>query len=151
MHKELLVHIRPLVEHALTEHLVDLVDMTIKSDGRGYNIEILADKPEGGITIDVCAELNRVIGDQLEQDVLLDRAFTVNVSSPGVDRPLRIAKDFRRVIGRAVRVHLNDKIEDKIEHMGTVKTVTDDMVTLEAKAGLIDIPFIKINKAIQVI
>ena len=85
-----------------------------------------------------------------EENFILGR-YIVEVSSPGLDRPLKTVKDFLKVMGREVRFHLLEPIENKIEHSGKIKEVHDDEVVIESKLQTITIPFRIIQKAVQII
>jgi ribosome maturation factor RimP len=136
---------------ALEEFSVNLIEVMVKRRGRVIAVEILADRENGGITIDECAQINKKIAILLEQEEIIDDEYVVEVSSPGLDRPLKTGIDFRRVVGRMVRVHLTESIEDKVEHSGIVKAVAQDCVTLNGKIKSLVIPFEKIQKAMQII
>lgn len=151
MFEEICAQVESISQPFLEQFTVDLVELKIKSDRRQFMVDILADKPEGGITIDICADLNRCIADELEVQNIFDKPFVVNVCSPGADRPLKSAKDFRRVIGREIRFYLKEKVLNKLEHMGRVTDVSELDIQIQSKSESISIPIEKINKAVQVI
>jgi ribosome maturation factor RimP len=82
-----------------------LVDIEVKPFRRKTRVAIFVDT-DTGIQIDECAELSRQIGDLLDQIAELDEGYTLEVSSPGLDRPLSGERQFRKNIGRHVSVHL---------------------------------------------
>jgi ribosome maturation factor RimP len=137
---------------------IELVDFSIKSRARGESsiIEIIADRAQapklgqGGITIDECAQFNVYVTKEIEMLGLGDD-YEVQVSSPGLDRPLKTERDFLRVVGKDVRFHLREPIEEKREYSGTVKQVMHDQVVINSKVHAMAIPFTKISKAVQVI
>ena len=129
---------------------LELVDLIFKNQGRSTTIEVLADKPHGGITIEECSNINRQIIRELElQHVLLDD-YAVEVSSPGLDRPLKTEKDFRRLIGWDVHFYLAERVNDRLEHEGKIITATQENVLIQTPQGEVIIPFLVINKAYQV-
>jgi ribosome maturation factor RimP len=129
----------------------ELIELKVSRHNKMIMINILADKPKGGITIDECAYINKMIVRAIEEDGMFGEDFTVEVSSPGLDRPLKTAKDFTRVIGKEIRIHLKEKIDNKLEHTGSMRSVNDDAVLIEAKNNSITIPLKAITKAVQVI
>lgn len=129
----------------------ELVDLNVRRTHSQVHIQILADKPAGGITIDECSELNRKIGDAIEGQSLIGVHYLLEVSSPGLDRPLKTFRDFLRVRGREVRFFLSEPVEEKLEHAGVVQRIEGDQVVIESNFSKIVIPLNKINKAKQVI
>jgi ribosome maturation factor RimP len=156
MNHEILLRIRPIAEAYLGRAGYVLVDMRFyRRPGAPAVLEILVDKAEGGISLDECSSLNRELGDILEAEGFLSQAYVLDVSSPGLDRPLATAGDFRRARGRQVRFFLKELVEGKLEHCGTVDDISDDTVTIRVtdKKGsrAIAISLANINKAKQAI
>ena len=133
----------------LDEQNVELVALKIGGGGRRYVIEIFVDLPTGGISMAQCAMINRAITRQIEEQDLIAEDFVVEVCSPGLDWPLVTEKDFYRVMHRAVRVYLNAPVLEKIEHVGTVASVSDGQVVLAGGGGDVVIPLPQIKKAVQ--
>ena len=87
----------------------------------------------------------------MERSGYLRQSYTLGVSSPGLDRPLVTFSDFRRVIGRQVRLFLREPVAEKIEHCGTIESVAGEQIILKTDTNTIGIPLDKVNKAKQVI
>ncbi len=152
MREDLLLKIKPLFEEHLGRTGYCLVDLRFYKNQLGALIlEVLADRTEGGITLDECTVLNRELGGLLEKNGLEETRYTLDVSSPGLDRPLFVRADFRRVIGREIRVFLKEEVEGKIEHAGALVSAGDDGIELETTQKTIVIPYDKVNRAKQVI
>lgn len=156
MFRDVLLEIRSLFEKRLQESGFVLVDMRFfKNQAHMTVLEVLADRPDGGITLDECGRLNRELGEMLEQSGLLGSSYTLDVSSPGMDRPLSTAADFRRSQGRDVRFFLGEPVEGKIEYCGRIEDVKETSVWVRIKdkkeEKIIEIPLQNINKAKQVI
>jgi ribosome maturation factor RimP len=100
---ENLARIEKLVESLLEAEYLELIDLEFRKEGRGWVLRIFMDKP-GGVTLDDCAEISRQLGDQLEVEDLINHAYTLEVSSPGLDRPLKKDKDFIRNIGKVIQL-----------------------------------------------
>jgi ribosome maturation factor RimP len=86
----------------------DLVDLTVARAGRRQIVRVLADKPAGGIALDDCARISRAVGAALETADLIRGPFTLEVSSPGLDRRLTEPRDFRRYTGEEMTLQLAD-------------------------------------------
>jgi ribosome maturation factor RimP len=100
--------LRDLLEPAVNAAGMDLEDVAISQAGRRRRIRLSIDK-DGGVTLDECAEVSRLVEDLLDQvEELSDGPYTLEVSSPGVRRPLTLPRHWRRNIGRLVHVHLRD-------------------------------------------
>jgi ribosome maturation factor RimP len=90
---------------------------------------------QGGITLGQCAEVSRELGAQLETDDLFAQAFTLEVSSPGLDRPMRTSRDWARRVGEWVRVHLSEPIEGKRTWIGKLTQSGEDAAVLAPEKG----------------
>ena len=134
---ELVEVVRSLAEPVLARHGAGLVDVEVKL-GRTRLVRIVADRP-GGIDLDTCARVNAELSRMLDVEDPLDGRYTLEVTSPGLDRPLRTAADFRRVIGRRVKIVLDDA-----QHDAQVESVDEDAVIL---AGDVRVPLHLIRKA----
>lgn len=130
---------------------VEVIELNIRRRGKTVLIEVLADKEHGGITIDECSSINKFLSKKLEDGTWIDGDYMVDVSSPGLDRPLRTQKDFQRVLGREVRFHLSHPLGSKREFVGVIKEVFENGIVIEAKQIPLTIPLESIQKAVQVI
>lgn len=137
----------PLVEEACLE----LVDLCARRGAEGVLVRVLVDKNEGGISLDECADLNRRIGEMLDGHEVIPGRYLLEVSSPGLDRNLKNARDFMRCRRKRVRFHLAQPVEGRLEYEGVVREVDEDSVTVEVKEKLLRIELGIINKARQII
>jgi len=107
------------------------VDLRLYRDQAGRQVlEVLADRPDGGITLDECGVLSREINEFLEGEGVLPGRALLDVSSPGIDRPLVLAADFRRAKGRRIRVFLSAPVAERIEHCGILEEVGEVFIRL---------------------
>ena len=115
-------------------------------------LRFLIDRLEGGITLNECAQLNRDISQLLDEKNIVGQEYSLEVSSPGLDRPLQESKDFQRVMEKVIHVFLNEKQEGKLEFQGKlVRLEKEGIVLNDNRHGELFIPFTKINKAKQVV
>jgi len=143
--------IEGILKPFLEEIDIELIELNINHQRHLVGIQIFVDKKIGGITLAECTALNRNISNVIEEKSLIVGGCTVEVSSPGVDRDITSKNDFDRVINRLIHCYLNDRIEEKMEHEGTLKEVKDAFIVLEKKTTNLEIPFKKIIKAKQII
>lgn len=149
--QETIAELRTLIEDFLKKQNLDLVDLIYRYEGKDLVLRVLADRPQGGITLDDCAYLNNEISRMLDEKDILQQRYILEVSSPGLDRPLKSRNDFLRCINRKVRVFLNEPINGKSELEGVITEVKDDSVYIVINKESIEVPLSKVAKAKQVI
>ncbi len=110
MHRPLVEELLDLVGPILEDAGFELVDLEFKQEGPEWYLRIFIDK-EGGITLDNCAEISREVSAILEVEDLIDRAYRLEVSSPGIDRPLKKPGDFERFAGQRVKIKTLDLVD----------------------------------------
>ena len=109
---------------------VEIYDVEYVKEGSDYYLRVYADK-EGGITIGDCEIVNRALGDLLDQDDYIGDAYILEVSSPGLTRPLKKENDFRRSVGKIVEIKTFTKINGVKEFEGVLKAYDEGSVTVE--------------------
>ncbi len=114
-------------------------------------LKILVDKKEGSITLDECARLNRTISDLLDAQDIIGGGYIMEISSPGLDRPLTDKRDFLRSMNQEVRFFFKEPVSGKVELEGIVTKVTPEAVYIDRHGQVLEIPFSKINKAKRII
>ncbi len=124
-----------LIAPIIDAHQVDLIDIELKGKPGQLVLRIYVDMV-GGIGLDQCAVISREISDVLDMADLIQGRYRLEVSSPGLDRPLKSARDFERNIGRQVRVNYRGEDGVVATLTGTIKAVTENEVLLEADAQL---------------
>lgn len=139
-----------ITDYLKTKNLC-LVDLIYRYEGRNLVLRILLDRAEGGISLEECADLNNDIGRMLDEKDILQQRYILEISSPGLDRPLRLKEDFLRCVNRNVRFFLNEPINNKWELEGVIKKIDNDTISIEIGAQAFQIPLQKINKAKQII
>ena len=137
----------PLVSEILENQGCDLVDVTTGGSKGNRVLRFIIDR-DGGIGVDDCARISRELSDVLEyhEDALGLVRYRLEVSSPGVDRPLRTEKDFRRNIGRLVVLDILDE-ESRKTLEGRVSDVRESMVVLESDRRTVDVPLSSVQHA----
>ena len=100
MSTELLATIEALLMPILTDLGMELVDLEFKREGHSWFLRLFIDKP-GGVTLDDCAEVSREVSALLEVEDPIEAPYRLEVSSPGIDRPLKKPADFDRFAGQS--------------------------------------------------
>ena len=137
---------------ALCEALgLELVEASVKACNETLQIQVFADLPSGGIGLEACTELNHRLDRELFEEMNLGNDYTLEVSSPGLDRPVKTFADCRRSIGREIHFFLREQVEGKREWTGIVTAVRATEVIVQTKKGEILIPIDHIEKGKQVI
>ncbi|HVM40185.1 MAG TPA: ribosome maturation factor RimP [Acidimicrobiia bacterium] len=122
--------VRTLVEPVLSPLAIDLVDVELVGSGKGRTLRLSIDR-DGGIDLEVITEATRAVSPVLDAEDPIPGSYTLEVSSPGVERPLRTAADYRRVEGDTVSVKTRSEVQGGRRHKGTLVAVDDDGVVVE--------------------
>lgn len=136
MDKRLAVVVQPLIE-GLGYELVRLRYM----GGKKPTLQIMADKPDGGIEVDDCALVSRTVSAALDVEDPIEGKYTLEVSSPGIDRPMTRIKDFERWDGHEAKLETAELIEGRKRFKGVLAGVQDGEVLIEIEEGTIGLQF----------
>lgn len=142
--------------HALASEVADdcgyeIVDINLSGSGKRVILRITLDK-EGGITLDDCEVFSRRLEGLLDAEDPLKGPYTLEVSSPGLDRPLKRINDFKKSIGKLVRIITKERINNQTFFVGRLEDVRDSSIILSTtKKGVVPeevaIPYNLITKA----
>lgn len=124
----------------------ELVHIECQPEARGTILRVYIDKP-GGVTLDDCVWVSRRLGDSLEVLFEDEQAYRLEVSSPGVDRPLAKPLDYERFKGKAVRIKLRKPIGGQENFTGTLSGISGDMVALVVENRTVSLPYEDIMRA----
>lgn len=116
----------PLME----ENSFELVDVEYVKEAGNWYLRAYIDK-EGGINIDDCELISRALSDKLDELDFIEEAYILEVSSPGLGRPLRKDKDLKRSLGEEVEVRTYRAIEKQKEFTGVLKSFDEESITIE--------------------
>lgn len=119
-----------LLEPILADMEFELVDVEYVKEAGTWYLRSYIDKP-GGITVDDCEAVSRQFSDRLDQEDFIEDSYIMEVSSPGLDRPLKKDKDFERNLGREVEIRTYRPIEKEKEFYGILCAYDDNSVTIE--------------------
>jgi ribosome maturation factor RimP len=124
----------------------EVVELEFHPQGRGGLLRVFIDK-EGGVTVDDCEIVSRQVSAVLDVEDPIPGAYTLEVSSPGLDRPLRKAADFARFAGQQARIELSLPIEGRRRFAGPLKGCEADEVLIEVDGVLHKLPLSGIVRA----
>jgi ribosome maturation factor RimP len=147
-----------IAKAAIDQRLASIVTPTIEGlgfelvrlrlmSGRRNVLQIMADRPDGGIEVDDCAKISRAVSAVLDVEDPIHAEYVLEVSSPGIDRPLTRLKDFERWAGYEARVETSEPVEGRRRFKGTLGGVQDGEVLLEIPEGTIGLAFAMVSDA----
>jgi len=137
-------------EPVLKDEGLELVDVEYKKLGKTWTLRIFIDGDQG-ITVDDCQKVSRQIEDMIEIDDLIANPFVLEVSSPGLDRPLKKEKDFLRFKNKAVQVKTFSPQENRKNFRGTIKNCKNQILFLDEEGVSREISLDKISQAKPII
>ncbi len=141
-----LATIRELVEPILSQQKVELVELSCRAQGRNTVLKLLVDAV-GGVTIQQCASANRKITQAMEESRVLEEPYEVEVSSPGLDRPLVSLRDFERAVGEQLTVQAQQADGRVRELSGMLLAVQPEAIVLKTTSGNLTIGRSAIQRA----
>ena len=139
-----LQRIRPLAERVVASHGLELFDVQLRRESIGWVLRVTIDLPtvvnadgqvqvestEQGIGIEQCEAVSRDLGTLLDVEDAVTREYTLEVSSPGIDRPLRGATDYQRFAGRVAKIVIAEPVDGQSHFEGRLVGLEGDQVVL---------------------
>jgi ribosome maturation factor RimP len=139
--------LKQVIEPLIQGEGMALVDVQWGRRGKQWVLTLFIDK-EGGVTLDDCATISYHVGERIDVEHLIDHAYTLEVSSPGLDRPLRTLAEFERFREHLVRITTTTPMHGRSTIIGRLKGVEGQMILVEAaRAGVVSIPLAHIKHA----
>ena len=151
---EIVDKIKNIVAGRLTDSNQFLVDVIVKGHKGPQKVLVVIDS-DNGVTIDECAELSRELSKAFDDNGLFTHSYMLEVSTPGLDQPLRLQRQYHKNVGRGVKIV-------KKEHQileGKLVEVTEDLIKLEQEVQqgkvkekvMVEVPFSEIDKTFVLI
>jgi ribosome maturation factor RimP len=135
-----------IVAPIVDDERLELVDIEFKPANKRWLLRVYIDK-EGGVTIADCVYVSRELARHLDVEDFITQPYTLEVSSPGLTRPLKKSEDFVRNKGKMCRIITREAVAGKIEFVGEIGETTVDKVDIKEKIGIFTIPIYAIKKA----
>lgn len=124
----------------------ELVEVEYRRNGKQELLRIFLDQPEG-ITLDDCAAASRMISHVLDEADFISEAYMLEVSSPGIDRPVRKPEDFQRFINEPIKIQTLTPIEGRKRFGGVLRSYQDGLVAVDCGEQTYEIHIENIAKA----
>ena len=142
----LLQELQKVIDPILRSQGVELVDLEYQRESCGWVLRIYIDREEG-INVENCADLSRELGSILEVRDLIPDFYTLEVSSPGLTRPLKRPEDYNKYRNRLVKIKTFAPIEGRKNFKGILQSLEDENVYIQVEGRILEIPLRGIAKA----
>lgn len=123
-----------LIQPIVDEKGFELVDVEYVKEGSNWYLRAYVDK-QGGITINDLEAVSRKLSDRLDEEDFISDAYILEVSSPGLGRPIKKDKDFNRNIGNDIEIHLYRAINGQKQYVGQLKSYNKEIIVIENEDG----------------
>jgi ribosome maturation factor RimP len=138
MDTELISSLWAFIEPILEPEGLELVEVEFKPEGGRWVLRLYIDAP-GGVTLDDCELVSRQVGALLDMKDPIQQPYTLEVSSPGINRVLRKEKDFRSYAGSPIRLRTRRKVGGRRNFQGTLKGMENSMIILDVEGKRVEI------------
>jgi ribosome maturation factor RimP len=143
----ILLRVESILGPLLDSEGLSLVDVEYAREQGGWVLRVLIDK-EGSVTLDDCARVSREFGQLLDVEDIIPTSYHLEVSSPGLDRPLKKEEDFIKYSGRRVRIKTKEQVSGRRNFKGALLGCTEGKVMVKVEGSeIFAIPFSSILKA----
>ncbi|MBF8436667.1 ribosome maturation factor RimP [Halanaerobiaceae bacterium Z-7014] len=138
-----------LVKEIIINDDLEIVSVEYLKEGSNWILRVYIEDREGNLSIEDCTRISRALSDKLDEEDFIDDSYILEVSSPGVERPLRDEEDYNRFKGRKVYIKTYAPLNGKKEFTGTLEGLVDDTVNiiLNDTDSKVEIPFKSIANA----
>lgn len=141
--QEVIEKLRPVVVDMLKDFGLELFDLSFRRERGNWVLKVVIDDPNGYVSIKQCEKVSNELGKYLDLNNVIEHSYVLEVSSPGLDRPMRGIQDYKRFIGRLAKFWLTDGRFI----MGHIKHVDETKVIVETESGIIDFSPDHVNKS----
>jgi ribosome maturation factor RimP len=135
-----------LAEPVVLSRGLELVDVEFRRERQGWVLRIYIDRP-GGVTLGDCVRVSEILSDLLDARDFIHHPYNLEVSSPGLDRPLRKPEDFERFAGDKVKITIKEPLEGRRNFTGLLRGLRENKVLLEIEGRVWELPLEDIKKA----
>jgi ribosome maturation factor RimP len=146
MQEEIKEKIRKIIEIPILKKNIELVDLEWRRERRGWVLRIFIDKP-GGVTVEDCAKISGIVGEILDKEDIIHHSYMLEVSSPGIERPLVKKEDYERFKGEKAKITLKTPISGRKNFTGIILGIKENLVQMEVEGKVWEFPLEDIKKA----
>jgi ribosome maturation factor RimP len=143
---EIVEKVKGVVKPIIESEGLELVDIEYRREHRGRVLRLFIDR-EGGVNLGDCASISREIDKNLQIEAIPPGPYTLEVSSPGLNRPLKKESDFHRFNEHRVKLKTAVPIQDRRTFKGRLLACRDGIIEVEEEKGVVRIPLAQIAKA----
>ncbi len=141
-------NIKQYLRTLLSDMELELFDIQFRQEGHGWVLRVYIDTLSGeGITLDHCSKVSRELSQYLDVEDCIDHPYHLEVSSPGLDRPLRSVEDFARHKGKRCKIRLHNALNGEKVYIGKIKAVAGEEILLEVSQGELRLMWDMLSKA----
>jgi len=144
--QEIIDRVKAVANSLLISQKMELVDVEYRREPGGWVLRLFIDK-QGGVTLDDCTRVSQEMARSLDVEDFIFNPYRLEVSSPGLDRPLKDERDFIRFCERRIRVKTIDPIGKQKSFKGKLRTCVEGRIEMETDGGIIEIPLSNIARA----
>jgi len=146
MSKEIIDRVNGIATSILFNEGMELVEIEYRREAKGWVLRLFIDK-EGGASIDDCSRISQEIGRSLDVEDFILTPYTLEVSSPGLTRPLKSEKDFIKYRNYLIKVKTFDPIGNRRRFKGKLLGISENRIGIEVDGGVIHIPIANVARA----
>lgn len=143
---ELISEVWNLLEPVVEAQGMEILEIEYRRESAGWVLRIFLDS-ERGVSVEDCAQISRIAGDLLDAADLIQTPYNLEVSSPGIDRPLRKPEHFQKYIGNIIAIRTVSPIQERRNFKGRLKDASPEGVVLECDTRSYSIPVSLIERA----
>ena len=138
---DIAAQVKPIAARIANSYGLEIFDIQFRREAAGMVLRIQLDKPgpsasaEDSVSVDECARISRELSTVLDVEDVIPTAYTLEVSSPGLDRPLKHADDYRRFAGRRVKIVMREKVDGQGYFKGRLAGVDGHAVLIDSDDG----------------
>jgi ribosome maturation factor RimP len=146
MDKEIVDRVRAIAEPIVSDEGMELADVEYRRESKGWVLRLYLDK-EGGVTLDDCSRISQEVGRSLDVEDFIQIPYALEVSSPGLTRPLKTEKDFLKYRHSLIKVKTLDPIQSRRQFKGRLLGVSANQIEMEVEGRIFQIPLSNVVKA----
>jgi ribosome maturation factor RimP len=146
MEREVVDRVRAILHPIVLNEGMELVEIEYRREPTGWVLRLILDK-EGGVTLHDCTRVSQEAGRSLDVEDVIPTPYTLEVSSPGLTRPLKTERDFMKYRGRLIKLKTLDPVQDRRQFKGRLLAVSENGIEIEVDGGIFHIPLSSVAKA----
>ncbi len=135
-----------LIEPVVKSEGFELIEIEYRRETQGWVLRLYIDRDEG-VTVEDCARISHVVGDLMDVADPIENPYHLEVSSPGLDRPLRKYEHFHKYVGKVVKVRTTAPVEKRKKFKGILLGSTPEGITVDCEGQVFQIPLNLLDRA----